>query len=240
MEYKEFSAKTLDEAITMATVELGITSDRLEYDVVDKGSGGILGFGRKDVTIQVREKSNESVIDEVKTVTKTEPVESMDRKEEEKEALSKDEITKIVVSFLDDMFRAMDLEVEHDITFSDEDGSLSIDLSGPQMGLLIGKRGQTLDAIQFLTNLVVNKQSNTYIRVKMDTEDYRNRRKETLENLARNIASKVKRSGKSVSLEAMNPYERRTIHFALQGDDEIDTFSEGTDPYRHVVVTLKK
>ena len=121
-----------------------------------------------------------------------------------------------------------------------ETGNLEIDFAGDDMGILIGKRGQTLDSLQYLVSLVVNKGTNEYIRVKLDTEDYRQRRKETLENLAKNIAFKVKRTKRSVSLEPMNPYERRIIHSALQNDRYVTTHSEGEEPFRRVIVTLKK
>ena len=119
----------------------------------------------------------------------------------------------------------------------DEEGALAIEMSGDYMGILIGKRGQTLDSLQYLTNRVANKSQDGYVRVKLDTEDYRKRRKQTLENLAKNIAYKVKRSRKPISLEPMNPYERRIIHSALQADDRVSTHSEGEEPYRRVVVT---
>ena len=138
------------------------------------------------------------------------------------------------------MFGAMSMEVKADITFDDEENSVNVDLSGDNMGVLIGKRGQTLDSIQYLTSLVINKNSEKYVRVKLDTENYRKRRKETLESLAKNIAYKVKRSRRSVALEPMNPYERRIIHSALQGNKYVETVSEGEEPYRHVVVKLKR
>lgn len=134
----------------------------------------------------------------------------------------------------------MGLDVQIEIIYNREEKSMDINLSGPEMGFLIGKRGQTLDSLQYLASLVVNKESEEYIRVKMDTENYRERRKETLEHLAKNIAYKVKRTKKSVSLEPMNPYERRVIHSALQYDKYVTTRSEGEEPYRHVVVLLKK
>jgi len=124
--------------------------------------------------------------------------------------------------------------------YNREFGSLDIDFSGEDMGILIGKRGQTLDSLQYLVSLVVNRDQKDYVRVKLDTENYRKRRKETLENLAKNIAYKVRRSRKPVSLEPMNPYERRIIHSALQNNKYVETYSEGNEPYRHVVVTLKK
>ena len=209
MEFKEFTGKTVDDALTNATVSLGVTSDQIKYEVVEEGSSGFLGIGSKDAVIKVVISADE------------------DPKEVAKE-------------FLDGVFEAMQLEVNISMTFEEEDKTLSIDLAGPEMGVLIGKRGQTLDSLQYLTNLAVNRSSENYTRVKIDTEDYRRRRKETLENLARNMASKVKRTKKSVTLEAMNPYERRIIHSALQNDNNVTTHSEGEEPYRYVVITLKK
>ena len=209
MEYKEFTGKTVDDALTNATVKLGVTSDQIKYEVVEEGSSGFLGLGSKDAVIKVVVSSDE------------------DPKEVAKE-------------FLDGVFEAMQLEVNISMDLNEEDKTLSIDLAGPEMGVLIGKRGQTLDSLQYLTNLAVNRSSENYTRVKIDTEDYRRRRKETLENLARNMASKVKRTKKSVTLEAMNPYERRIIHSALQNDNNVTTHSEGEEPYRYVVITLKK
>ncbi len=207
MEYIEISAKTVDDAITEALVRLGTTSDKIEMEVIDKGSAGFLGLARRDAVIKVRKKySVEGSIQE----------------------------------FLEQVFAAMDLKVEIIITQDEESNTYNVELKGDDMGILIGKRGQTLDSLQYLTNLAVNKQSEEYIKVKIDTEDYRKRRKETLENLAKNIAYKVKRTKRPVSLEPMNPFERRVIHSALQNDKFVTTHSEGEEPYRHVVVTLKR
>lgn len=142
--------------------------------------------------------------------------------------------------FLESVFKAMDLPVDITMNYEQETGSLNVDFAGEDMGILIGKRGQTLDSLQYLVSLVVNKDQKNYVRVKLDTEDYRKRRKDTLENLAKNIASKVRRTQKPVSLEAMNPYERRIIHSALQGNRAVETYSEGNEPYRHVVIVPKK
>lgn len=142
--------------------------------------------------------------------------------------------------FLKDVFAAMDLTVVVNVKYDEAENSMDIDLSGDDMGVLIGKRGQTLDSLQYLVSLVVNKNVENYIRVKVDTENYRQRRKETLENLAKNISYKVKRTKRPVSLEPMNPYERRIIHSALQNDKYVTTHSEGEEPFRHVVVVLKK
>lgn len=209
MEYKEFTGKTVSDALTNATVALGVTSSEIKYEVVEEGSSGFLGIGSKDAVIKV--------------VIST---------EEDPKQVAKE--------FLDGVFEAMQLEVNISMEFNEADETLLIDLAGPEMGVLIGKRGQTLDSLQYLTNLAVNRSSEKYTRVKIDTEDYRRRRKETLENLAKNMASKVKRTKKSVSLEAMNPYERRIIHSALQNDNNVTTHSEGEEPYRYVVITLKK
>ena len=207
MGFIEVTAKTVDDAITESLVKLGTTSDKIEYEVIEKGSNGFLGIGSKMAKIRVRKKSD---------------------------------VEDYVRDFLEDVFRAMDLEVEIMITKSDDGKNVDVELKGKEMGVLIGKRGQTLDSLQYLTNLAVGKQVNEYVKVKLDTEDYRKRRKETLENLARNIAYKVKRTKRPVSLEPMNPFERRVIHSALQNDWYVSTHSEGEEPYRHVVVTLKK
>ncbi len=207
MEYKEYTGKSIDDALTNALIDLGMTSDQVTYEVVENGSSGFLGIGSKDAVIKVAKKSTPE--DDAK-------------------------------SFLTEVFDKMDLEVEIITKYDELENSLDIELKGPEMGVLIGKRGQTLDSLQYLTNLALNRKYDNYIRVKIDTEDYRRRRKETLENLARNVAYKVKRTKKPVSLEAMNPYERRIIHSALQNDKYVVTHSEGEEPYRHVVVTLKK
>ncbi len=145
-----------------------------------------------------------------------------------------------VREFLTKVFDAMQLEVEILIKVDEENKLIDVELKGDEMGILIGKRGQTLDSLQYLTNLAINKHSDQYYKVKVDTEDYRKRRRDTLENLAKNIAYKVKRTKRSVALEPMNPFERRIIHSALQNDRYVTTFSEGEEPYRHVVVALKK
>ena len=207
MEFIEISAKNVDDAITQATVQLGITSDQLEYEVLDKGSTGSLGIGSKNAVIKARKKFS---------------------------------IDENVVEFLSSIFDAMKMEVEILVAVNEEEHIIEVELKGDDMGILIGKRGQTLDSLQYLTNLAINKHSDEYYKVKIDTEDYRKRRKETLENLAKNIAYKVKRTKRPVSLEPMNPFERRIIHSALQNDRYVTTHSEGDEPYRHVVVTLKK
>ncbi len=210
MEYIEISAKTVNDAITEACQKLGVTSDKLDYSVIEEGSNGFLGIGSRPAVIKARVLEVE---------------------------LSTEDLAK---KFLSDVFAAMQLEVVITLDYKEAERELSIDLSGDDMGVLIGKRGQTLDSLQYLVSLVVNKDVDDYIRVKVDTENYRERRKETLENLAKNIAYKVKRTRRPVSLEPMNPYERRIIHSALQNDKYVTTHSEGEEPFRKVVVTLKK
>ena len=267
MEYIEVSGKTVDEALTNALVKLETTSDKVEYEVVSKGSNGFLGIGAKPAVIRARRKQEsaepaaESIIkNTIKTespVKKEEKQTAPEKKEEVKspveetkvqevkpesktEVMSDEEIERRIRTFLADMFKAMDMEVEVKIYFYMMDDSVEVVLLGNNMGVLIGKRGQTLDSIQYLISLVVNKGKEKYVRIKVDTENYRSRRKETLENLAKNIAYKVKRTKRPVSLEPMNPFERRVIHSALQGDRYVETHSEGEEPFRHVVVTLKK
>ena len=181
-----------------------------------------------------KENRREPRKEQPKREPKPEPV-VVERSEEEIAA-----IKKAADDFLKEVFTAMELAVEINTQYNKETGNLEIDFAGDDMGILIGKRGQTLDSLQYLTSLVVNKNENAYVRVKLDTENYRSRRKDTLENLAKNIAFKVKKTRKPVSLEPMNPYERRIIHSALQGNKFVETYSEGNEPYRHVVVTLKK
>ncbi len=236
MDVKEFSGKTVDDALTAATVALGVTSDKLNYEVVEKGSSGILGIGAKDAVIKVSLKGEN---DEAEKAAATATV--SEEKSEKKESLDDpSQAIDIISDFLKDVFSSMNLEVEIICEYDEEDNTINVDLKGPEMGIIIGKRGQTLDSLQYLTNLALNRKVDTYTRVKLDTEDYRRRRKETLENLARNCAYKAKRTKRSVSLEAMNPYERRIIHYALQDDEYVTTHSEGEEPYRHVVITLKK
>ena len=245
MGYTEFTGKTVDEALTAATVSLGLTSDQIDYEVVSEGSSGFLGIGSKDAVIKVISKEEKTKLEEetVSTPSVEEKVEATETPVvEDKPGISDEEVEKIARDFLNDVFAAMNLKVEMDVVFEEDDHgkTMSIDLKGPEMGIIIGKRGQTLDSLQYLVNLAVNRKAANYVRVKIDTEDYRRRRKETLENLAKNMAHKAIRTGRPVSLEAMNPYERRIIHAALADNNKITTHSEGEEPYRHVVITLKK
>ena len=285
------SAKTLDDAITEALIQLGVTSDRLEYNVIEKGSAGFFGIGMKQAVIEAwkkEDKEEEEFLKAVEETIRENPVKeyfakednvkeddvkehqaeeaakkeeavreektekeeaSANAKEEksepvsvkEKELLAKveDETIRYVEQFVKDTLKAMDMDVE--ITSSiDKDGALYVDMKGENMGILIGKRGQTLDSLQYLANRVANKHQSGYVRVKLDTENYRARREETLKHLAKNIAHKVKRNRRPVILEPMNPYERRIIHSTLQSDPYVTTHSEGEEPYRKVVVRLKR
>ena len=269
------SAKTVNDAITEASIQLGIASIGIEYEVIEEGSAGFLGIGRKQAVIKAWKKvekpevSKEEIKKEVKKETKeikkevvkeakeikkevkketkkVQPQKVEKEVEKEEVPVKEEKLSEILPEtkeacekFLFDVLKTMGMEVK--LTSSvDEDGALCIDMEGDNMGILIGKRGQTLDSLQYLTNRVANKMQDDYVRVKLDTENYRQRRKETLENLAKNIAHKVKRTKKAVSLEPMNPYERRIIHSALQADRYVSTHSEGEEPYRRVVVTLNR
>ena len=240
MDVREFSGKTVEDALTQATVELGVTSDKLDYEVIEKGSSGILGIGAKDAVISVSLKDEKKEEKAADNTVSSEPEKKAEASEKKETLEDPSEAIEVITSFLKDVFATMSLEVEIACDFDKEDNTINVDLKGPEMGIIIGKRGQTLDSLQYLTNLALNRKVDTYTRVKLDTEDYRRRRKETLENLARNCAYKAKRTKRSVSLEAMNPYERRIIHYALQDDEYVTTHSEGEEPYRHVVITLKK
>lgn len=306
MDYREFSAKTIDEAITKACLDLSVTSDMLDYQVVQEPTAGFLGIGSKPAIVRagvkaeekapaapkkeepapkkivtsdeiekraaaaaLKEKAVPEMVQEEKKpeeerpqrakgerrrrdgrrpgrredFVRTEHEPSRPKPERQVEPKSEEEvavITNAAETFLKDVFRAMDTEVKMTTSYDQKEGSLNISFDGEDMGILIGKRGQTLDSLQYLTSLVVNKGRNEYTRVKLDTEDYRSRRADTLNNLARNIAFKVKRTHRPVSLEPMNPYERRIIHSALQSNHFVETYSEGEEPYRHVVVAPKR
>lgn len=321
-DFIQVQAKTKDEAIIKASIELGTSSDNLEIQVISEGSSGFFGFGSKPAIIRVRRKEKPEEIEETvediiaSTIKKEEkqaveeikkplvqeekpvkrqapakndfhkekpakekpykerpakekpvkekqqkekpakekPVKEKPVKEKPEKPVKPSKPVEIITDpeeikdveerarvFLRDVFQSMELgEVEITSKYNSQEGYLEVDFEGEDMGILIGKRGQTLDSLQYLTSLVVNKGKVNYIRVKLDTEDYRRRRKETLENLARGIAYKVKKTRKPVVLEPMNPYERRIIHSALQGNKFVETTSEGEEPYRHVVVKLKR
>jgi len=269
----EVTAKTVEDAVIDALVKLETTRENFDYEVIEKGSSGILGMFSKpakikawkkeeldlDVLVEAKkEKKIEKKVEKVEKVEKTEKkeikfefnnsktaekVETVEEKvaapAPKKNTISKEKATEISTKFLTDVFNAMDMKVEIEVEV-DEEGVVYVDMKGDEMGVLIGKRGQTLDSLQYLLSLVINKETDGYTRVKLDTENYRKRRQATLESLAKNIAYKVKRTRRAVSLEPMNPYERRVIHSALQNDRYVSTRSEGEEPFRHVVVFLKK
>lgn len=206
-DWMEFTSKTVDDALTEASIELGVASDQLKYEVIERERSGFLGMLSKPARIRV---------------------------------CKKEEVQDVVKNFLDKLFSCMEIEVEIIMNYDEKERVIDIELKGNDMGVLIGKRGQTLDSLQYLTSLAANKDIEDYVKIKMDTENYRQRRKETIENLARNIAGKVKKTRKPMHLEPMNPYERRIIHAVLQNDKYVETYSEGEEPYRKVVVTVSK
>lgn len=237
MEYMEFKGKTKNDAITEACRHFSIPSDKLDYEVLDEGKTGFLGMGARPAVIKARVKEETNEVIEPVKLAETPIIASVAAAAEKIEDVDVEAVSK---KFLTDVFAAMGIGVEISAKYDDSLKSLEVELSGEEMGVLIGKRGQTLDSLQYLISLVVNKGTSEYIRVKVDTENYRQRRRETLENLAKNIAYKVKRTRRPVSLEPMNPYERRIIHSALQNDRYVTTHSEGDEPFRRVVVTPKR
>lgn len=326
-EWLEVSEKTTDAAVTEACVRLGTTSDKIEYEVLEKESKGFLGFGSRPARIRARRKEETiqenfhtvQLMEQEKLPAESKQVKETTKKEEpeqdreiqikksetdyenrpaakelfhngkngkyerrdnirnvrseesrnpysassfntqtrnaarmeerpqtsmmQKEPVKIDNVEELkqdAQKFLQDIFDFMKMNAKMNLTFHEHETTLEIILEGEDIGILIGKRGQTLDSLQYLVSLVINRKSNSYVKVKLDTENYRERRKATLENLAKNIAFKVKRTKRAVTLEPMNPYERRIIHSALQYDKFVETHSEGEEPYRKVVITLKR
>lgn len=234
-EWIEVTAKTVDDAVIEAGMKLGVSIENMDYEVIEKESSGFLGLNKKPAKIRAKQKDEEA--ETIKEIIKEAVKEAAEVKEVKE---TKEVNTEPAKAFLDKVFAAMEVKAEVTVSYDEEEKTMNIDIAGEDMGVLIGKRGQTLDSLQYLVSLVVNKDSESYIKVKLDTENYRERRKETLENLAKNIASKVRRTGHSVALEPMNPYERRIIHSVLQNHKYVETHSEGEEPYRKVIVTLKK
>ena len=289
MDEIRISAKTVDDALTEALIQLRTTSDQVEYEIIEKGTSGFLGIGAKQAVINVRrkkpekkefkseerfekfekkaekaekvfEKKSEKAVKKAEKILEKETEEKKSEETAEKEeksspaeekkektakALTEEESSEVLnraKQFLTDVFKAMNMEVVVDAEIDNNSRLLNINLSGDNMGILIGKHGQNLNSLEYLVRLVINKNNHgdEYIHVKLDTENYRRRRKNTLEILAKNMAYKVKRTKRSVVLEPMNPYERRVIHSALQHDRYVETHSEGNEPNRRVVITLKK
>ena len=231
MAVKEFSGKTVEEAKALAAAELGIAEDSLVYEVIEEEKGGLFGLFRNcRISVTFSEESGAAealaeavseVADEIAPATGSTPSE-------------------VAVDFMYKVLKTLGFSAEITATVDDEEGNIYLDITGDDMGTLIGKRGQTLDALQYLTSLVVNRACNQYYKIKLDTENYRYRREVTLKKLAKSIAAKVRRTRRSVSLEPMSPYERRIIHSTLQDDLYVTTRSDGEEPYRHVIVCLKK
>lgn len=250
-------AKTVNLAIDEALKELNTTIDKIEYTVLQEASKGFLGIGSKPAKVLVKLKEDINTSNNHNNIENTNSISSINTNQQEKRIprmVSEDnfkeptkqenikEINKnapiIATNFLNQVFSNMNLSVEMDIKLT-EKNALSIELKSDDIGVIIGKRGQTLDSLQYLTNLVINKGEYAYMSVNIDTADYRERRKQTLEQLAINLAKKAKKTRRSVNLEPMNPYERRIIHGALQNDPTIRTYSEGDEPFRYVVISPK-
>lgn len=260
MTFVEKTGKSVEEAVAAALQELNIAAEQAEVEVLQEAKKGFLGIGRKDAKVRVTVKEAEAVVEEVvyteETVTVAMPEAPQAEEPAEEEAIAEqtvevavrepkkyavnDEAIAKAKEFLQKIFTAMKIEVAMEKFINKNDGSVTFKLHGDDMGILIGKHGQTLDALQYLTNLVANKNSADRVRVIIDVEDYRDRRVETLTRLANRLADKVKRTGERVALEQMNPHERKIIHMALQGDRRVTTLSEGDEPHRHVVIELKK
>ncbi len=256
MAFVEMTAKTVDEAVAKALKELNITAEEAVVEVLEEGKKGFLGMFSKDAKVRVTAKEvaapvvEEIIVEEVKVEAETEVEETVKEEapaateeraaREPKKFVVNDEAVAKAREFLQKVFNAMKIEVVMEKFVNKNDGTVTFKLHGADMGILIGKHGQTLDSLQYLTNLVANKNSAERVRVIIDVEDYRDRRIETLNRLAYRLADKVKRSGERVALEPMNPHERKIIHMALQNDRRVTTLSEGDEPYRHVVIELKK
>lgn len=213
MKQIEKTGSTIDEAVESALKELGCGRDDVEIEVLSKGSRGFLGLGASEARVRVTFNCGEPFAD-------SEQAESSDAK-----------------SYLLNVLGKMGIDAEVSVTEGED--SLNMDISGDLMGVVIGRRGDTLDALQYLCSLVHNKGREEYVRVNLDTENYRAKREETLVSLAKRIAGTVSRTGRSITLEPMNPNERRIIHSTLQAYDDINTYSIGEDPNRKIVVACK-
>lgn len=252
MEFREFTGKNIEDALTEASVALGITSDEIEYEVIEGGSAGLFGIFSKNAVIKARKKEAEAAEEIIteKAAPKEEPAEKKEKPKKEdpkpgenkKETVLKEEgdAAERVEAFIAQILEKMDVEGETLISTDEEEKIINVEIKGKNTSDIIGKRGQTLDAIQYLANVVANKNSEEYYKLKLDTMNYRERRQKTLENLAKNTANKVKKVKHKIALDPMNPYERRIIHAYLQPDSHIVTKSEGEEPNRRVVIYYKK
>lgn len=263
MIFSEKWGDTVDAAVEMALKDLKLTLDQVNVTVLEEPSRGFFGIGSKLALVRVEKKEAQASkpekkveLSDVKDVKKIEKVEkkSVLKEKEEKKEAPKATIRKPVVEpvvdenmspcenhaaldFLKEVTEQMGLEL--DISAKSSDECVYVDIQGKDSGTVIGKRGQTLDAIQYLTSLVVNKDNDNYVRVVVDAENYRSKREKTLEQLANRLADKVVKTRRSVRLEPMNPYERKVIHATLQNNPRVTTKSEGQDPYRRVIIELK-
>ncbi|MDY3817407.1 MAG: RNA-binding cell elongation regulator Jag/EloR [Candidatus Limiplasma sp.] len=262
----ESSAKTMEEAVTLGLEKLGVSFSDVKIDILDEGSKGFLGFlGGKPVVVRLTVREDEEAV-QMPSVTMEAP--KTEKKKEAKkpapkkvEAAVKAEPKAETVAkpaakaaqteaatgsaeekartFLADVTRLMGVEVTINV-HRDDEGNVRVDMFGDTLGILIGRRGETLDALQYLTSLYVNRGQEEYTRVTLDTENYRTKREEALRRLANRMANRCVKTGRKVVMEPMNPYERRILHSALQQNDAVTTHSEGEEPNRHVVITLKQ
>lgn len=241
MDYIEKTGKTVQDAIAAALAELQITEDEAEITVIDQGKEGMfLGIGAKPAVVRVAKREVAEVAAVAATTAVSEEQESAEPATEVRPRVINDEVVEKAKKFLQEVFTAMKIEAAMEKFVNTQDGSVVIRLHGDDMGILIGKHGQTLDSLQYLTNLVANKEEKDWTRIIIDVEDYRDRRVETLTRLAKRLADRVRREGEPVALEPMNPHERKIVHLALQNDRKIMTHSEGEEPNRYVVIQLKK
>lgn len=232
MKFVKKIAKTVDDAVTEALLDLMVTRDDVEIEIIEKGSKGFLGIGAKDAKVKVTVKEKESVFEQLEIEKPSINIE--DLKEQLEEVTEKVDPVQVAETFLTDVLKKMDIEAEIETNVTKD--HIKMNVSGNKMGLLIGKRGETLDSLQYLVNLVVNKNTEKYTRVVLDTENYRQRREETLKKLAFRLAKKASQTKERIVLEPMNPYDRRIIHSALQNSKTVKTYSEGKEPYRKIVI----
>ena len=219
----EQEAKTVEEAIELGLASMGVSRDEVSIEVLEKEQKGFLGFGSK--------------LAKVRLTSLYEEAEEEQAEKEPEETVISDDVERLAVAFLSDVFEKMKLEVS--IACEKQEHEIKMNLSGAEMGAVIGRRGETLDALQYLTTLAVNKKSEEYYKISLDTENYRSEREKTLQNLAHRLAEKAKRNRRNVSLEPMNAYERKIIHSALQEDEDVHTYSVGEDPNRRIILSPK-
>ncbi len=246
----EKRAKNVETAVDLALAELGVTRDKVNVKIIDEGSKGFLGIGAKEAVVEVTLKQTKKADKasapkkaprKAEAPTEEKLAEAPRKPRKEIKPLTKEMADMAIETsqkFLTEIFEAMSIDVKINVSIENEDTVL-VHLDGENIGIVIGKRGDTLDALQYLTSLVVNKNSESYIKVTLDTENYREKRTEALVALATRLADKVAYSGRKFTLEPMNPYERRIIHATLQSNEDVTTYSIGQEPYRKVVIAPK-